>query len=151
MAEGNDSSENESSSVSDRVFCSMCSSVLQVYQRILTEDECSRVQAILRMDSDSRRVLYSLYDSALSISRRCTKKSPFLFPSKCRVRVSSIQLVLFCCQSHVQCISTLMKERMVESCCADDVPQLLSELSVKEISTVLSMLHIDNVLSSKWR
>ena len=28
---------------------------------------------------------------------------------------------------------------------------VLRELSVKEISTVLSMLHIDNVLSSKWK
>ena len=124
------------------LLCSKCTSVSSL-----------RTSAVVfkRLDSDSRRVLYSLYDSLFSISRRCTKKSPFLFPSKCRVRVSSIQLVLFCCQSHMQCISTLMKEKMVESCCADDVPQLLSELSEKEISTVHSMLHKDNVLSSKWK
>lgn len=60
MEEGGKGDSDGGTSVSDRVFASMCSSVLSTYQNILKEMEMETLRTILDLDSDSRRVLYAM-------------------------------------------------------------------------------------------
>lgn len=60
MEEGGKGDSDGETSVSDRVFASMCSSVLSTYQSILKETEIEILRSILNLDSDSRRVLYAM-------------------------------------------------------------------------------------------
>ena len=60
MEEGGGTEKDAETSVSDRVFSSMCSSVLSMYHHILKETEIDVLHTILNLDSDSRRVLYAM-------------------------------------------------------------------------------------------
>ena len=94
MEEGGKGDSDGETSVSDRVFASMCSSVLSTYQSILKDTEIEILRRIVNLDSDSRRVLYAMYKRVMEVNCRYTRKTKYFFCSKCRVQVPHLSDVV---------------------------------------------------------
>ena len=120
---------NPSPKFSERVLRALCDLGLNSYKHLLTQEELSAVNTIMRCSVDGMCLLYSIYQ----------RKSRFFFKSNCRVKLSNLYATVL----------ELTSTKILVRCDTEDLSSLLQELSVKDLQRIIASQGMDSLLSSK--